>query len=441
MEEISGKHMPFSAEAEQSVLGSILIDPECLTEITNIIRAEDFYLKEHTEIFAAMQKLFLQSRTIDMVTLIDMLIQQGLYDENSSKEYIRLIIDSVPTAANIVDYAKIVREKSILRQLIRASEEITQTAYQAQGDVSVILDQSEQKIFSIAQSSITRDFVPINEVLGETYQYLQDLSNSGGKTVGVQTGFSDLDRVLVNLGPGDLVLVGARPGMGKTTFAMNVGTNVARRSGKAVCVFSLEMSAMQLVLRMIASEALVDSHKLRSGELDSDDWNRIAQTVSVLAECSIFIDATTNITVTNMKAKLRRIKNLGFVVIDYLQLMRGETHTDNRVNEVGDISRNLKIMAKELGVPVMVCAQLSRASEKREDKRPMLSDLRDSGAIEQDADMVLFLYRDEYYNNAEQALSTAEVIVAKNRHGSLERVKMGFQGQFTRFTTLDREHE
>ncbi len=441
MEEISGKHMPFSAEAEQSVLGSILIDPECLTEITNIIRAEDFYLKEHTEIFAAMQKLFLQSRTIDMVTLIDMLIQQGLYDENSSKEYIRLIIDSVPTAANIVDYAKIVREKSILRQLIRASEEITQTAYQAQGDVSVILDQSEQKIFSIAQSSITRDFVPINEVLGETYQYLQDLSNSGGKTVGVQTGFSDLDRVLVNLGPGDLVLVGARPGMGKTTFAMNVGTNVARRSGKAVCVFSLEMSAMQLVLRMIASEALVDSHKLRSGELDSDDWNRIAQTVSVLAECSIFIDDTTNITVTNMKAKLRRIKNLGFVVIDYLQLMRGETHTDNRVNEVGDISRNLKIMAKELGVPVMVCAQLSRASEKREDKRPMLSDLRDSGAIEQDADMVLFLYRDEYYNNAEQALSTAEVIVAKNRHGSLERVKMGFQGQFTRFTTLDREHE
>lgn len=441
MEEISGKHMPFSAEAEQSVLGSILIDPECLTEITNIIRAEDFYLKEHTEIFAAMQKLFLQSRTIDMVTLIDMLIQQGLYDENSSKEYIRLIIDSVPTAANIVDYAKIVREKSILRQLIRASEEITQTAYQAQGDVSVILDQSEQKIFSIAQSSITRDFVPINEVLGEAYQYLQDLSNSGGKTVGVQTGFSDLDRVLVNLGPGDLVLVGARPGMGKTTFAMNVGTNVARRSGKAVCVFSLEMSAMQLVLRMIASEALVDSHKLRSGELDSDDWNRIAQTVSVLAECSIFIDDTTNITVTNMKAKLRRIKNLGFVVIDYLQLMRGETHTDNRVNEVGDISRNLKIMAKELGVPVMVCAQLSRASEKREDKRPMLSDLRDSGAIEQDADMVLFLYRDEYYNNAEQALSTAEVIVAKNRHGSLERVKMGFQGQFTRFTTLDREHE
>ena len=441
MEEISGKHMPFSAEAEQSVLGSILIDPECLTEITNIIRAEDFYLKEHTEIFAAMQKLFLQSRTIDMVTLIDMLIQQGLYDENSSKEYIRLIIDSVPTAANIVDYAKIVREKSILRQLIRASEEITQTAYQAQGDVSVILDQSEQKIFSIAQSSITRDFVPINEVLGETYQYLQDLSNSGGKTVGVQTGFSDLDRVLVNLGPGDLVLVGARPGMGKTTFAMNVGTNVARRSGKAVCGFSLEMSAMQLVLRMIASEALVDSHKLRSGELDSDDWNRIAQTVSVLAECSIFIDDTTNITVTNMKAKLRRIKNLGFVVIDYLQLMRGETHTDNRVNEVGDISRNLKIMAKELGVPVMVCAQLSRASEKREDKRPMLSDLRDSGAIEQDADMVLFLYRDEYYNNAEQALSTAEVIVAKNRHGSLERVKMGFQGQFTRFTTLDREHE
>lgn len=441
MEEISGKHMPFSAEAEQSVLGSILIDPECLTEITNIIRAEDFYLKEHTEIFAAMQKLFLQSRTIDMVTLIDMLIQQGLYDENSSKEYIRLIIDSVPTAANIVDYAKIVREKSILRQLIRASEEITQTAYQAQGDVSVILDQSEQKIFSIAQSSITRDFVPINEVLGEAYQYLQDLSNSGGKTVGVQTGFSDLDRVLVNLGPGDLVLVGARPGMGKTTFAMNVGTNVARRSGKAVCVFSLEMSARELVLRMIASEALVDSHKLRSGELDSDDWNRIAQTVSVLAECSIFIDATTDITVTNMKAKLRRIKNLGFVVIDYLQLMRGETHTDNRVNEVGDISRNLKIMAKELGVPVMVCAQLSRASEKREDKRPMLSDLRDSGAIEQDADMVLFLYRDEYYNNAEQALSTAEVIVAKNRHGSLERVKMGFQGQFTRFTTLDREHE
>ena len=441
MEQLGGRRMPFSAEAEQSVLGSVLIDPEKLTDITNIVHAEDFYLREHAQIFSAMQKLFLQSRMIDTVTLIDMLVKDGVYDEDSSKNYIKLIIETVATAENIVDYATIVREKSMLRKLIAASEQITQTAYSEQGNVSTILDDAEQKIFAIAQSSIMRDFVPINEVLGETYQYLQDLQNSGGKTVGVRTGFSALDRVLVNLGPGDRVLVGARPGMGNTTFAMNVATNIARHSGKAVCVFSLEMSARQLVLRMISSEALVDSYKLRSGELGGDDWGRIAETVKVLADCEIFIDDTTNITVTNMKAKLRRIKNLGFVVIDYLQLMKGESHTENRVNEVGDISRNLKIMAKELGIPVMVCAQLSRASEKRDDKRPMLSDLRDSGAIEQDADMVLFLYRDEYYSNADDALSTAEVIVAKNRHGSLERVKMGFQGQFTRFTTLDRDHE
>ena len=246
MEQLGGRRMPFSAEAEQSVLGSVLIDPEKLTDITNIVHAEDFYLREHAQIFSAMQKLFLQSRMIDTVTLIDMLVKDGVYDEDSSKNYIKLIIETVATAENIVDYATIVREKSMLRKLIAASEQITQTAYSEQGNVSTILDDAEQKIFAIAQSSITRDFVPINEVLGETYQYLQDLQNSGGKTVGVRTGFSDLDRVLVNLGPGDLVLVGARPGMGKTTFAMNVATNIARHSGKAMILRFLEISPTSL---------------------------------------------------------------------------------------------------------------------------------------------------------------------------------------------------
>lgn len=436
------KNLPCALEAEQSVLGSILIDPNCFADLTEIIHADDFYLDEHGEIFYAMQDLFAKSREIDLVTLIDTLVSRGVYNEEESKKYIKIIAETVPSAANVLDYAKIVREKSLLRSLIGAADEIRETAFSAQGDVKDIIDSAEAKVFSIAQGSESKGFVHIREAISRTYERLDLLARDKDAASGTPTGFSALDRTIVGLGEGDLVLIGARPGMGKTSFAMNVATNIAKSSQKNVCVFSLEMSAEQLASRMLSSEALVDSYAIRSGNLTTDQYKKLADAAADLSESNILIDDTTGITVTRMKAKLRRVKNLGLVVVDYLQLMQGERNSDNRVLEVGDISRGLKILAKELKIPVICCAQLSRGPESRTDKRPMLSDLRDSGAIEQDADIVMFLYRDEYYkapNAGEQ--SVAECIVAKNRHGSTGTVKLGWIGQFTKFITQDLEHE
>ena len=436
------KNLPCALEAEQSVLGSILIDPNCFADLTEIIHADDFYLDEHGEIFYAMQDLFAKSREIDLVTLIDTLVSRGVYNEEESKKYIKVIAETVPSAANVLDYAKIVREKSLLRSLIGAADEIRETAFSAQGDVKDIIDSAEAKVFSIAQGSESKGFVHIREAISRTYERLDLLARDKDAASGTPTGFSALDRTIVGLGEGDLVLVGARPGMGKTSFAMNIATNIAKSSQKNVCVFSLEMSAEQLASRMLSSEALVDSYAIRSGNLSTDQYKKLADAAADLSESNILIDDTTGITVTRMKAKLRRVKNLGLVVVDYLQLMQGERNSDNRVLEVGDISRGLKILAKELKIPVICCAQLSRGPESRTDKRPMLSDLRDSGAIEQDADIVMFLYRDEYYKaprDGEQ--SVAECIVAKNRHGSTGTVKLGWIGQFTKFITQDLDHE
>ena len=436
------KNLPCALEAEQSVLGSILIDPNCFADLTEIIHADDFYLDEHGEIFYAMQDLFAKSREIDLVTLIDTLVSRGVYNEEESKKYIKIIAETVPSAANVLDYAKIVREKSLLRSLIGAADEIRETAFSAQGDVKDIIDGAEAKVFSIAQGSESKGFVHIREAISRTYERLDLLARDKDAASGTPTGFSALDRTIVGLGEGDLVLIGARPGMGKTSFAMNVATNIAKSSQKNVCVFSLEMSAEQLASRMLSSEALVDSYAIRSGNLTTDQYKKLADAAADLSESNILIDDTTGITITRMKAKLRRVKNLGLVVVDYLQLMQGERNGDNRVLEVGDISRGLKILAKELKIPVICCAQLSRGPESRTDKRPMLSDLRDSGAIEQDADIVMFLYRDEYYKApGEGEQSVAECIVAKNRHGSTGTVKLGWIGQFTKFITQDLEHE
>ena len=436
------KNLPCALEAEQSVLGSILIDPNCFADLTEIIHADDFYLDEHGEIFYAMQDLFAKSREIDLVTLIDTLVSRGVYNEEESKKYIKVIAETVPSAANVLDYAKIVREKSLLRSLIGAADEIRETAFSAQGDVKDIIDSAEAKVFSIAQGSESKGFVHIREAISRTYERLDLLAIDKDAASGTPTGFSALDRTIVGLGEGDLVLVGARPGMGKTSFAMNIATNIAKSSQKNVCVFSLEMSAEQLASRMLSSEALVDSYAIRSGNLSTDQYKKLADAAADLSESNILIDDTTGITVTRMKAKLRRVKNLGLVVVDYLQLMQGERNSDNRVLEVGDISRGLKILAKELKIPVICCAQLSRGPESRTDKRPMLSDLRDSGAIEQDADIVMFLYRDEYYKApGEGEQSVAECIVAKNRHGSTGTVKLGWIGQFTKFITQDLDHE
>lgn len=433
--------MPFSLEAEQSLLGSILIDPASMDTIAGIISSDDFYLTEHSEIYKAMQSMYLKSKSIDVVTLIDELVKSGTYDEAGGREYLKLVAEAVPTAANAKDYAAIIRDKAILRQLVDAGEEITEAAYAGDDDADKLVEFAETKVFNIAEGRENKSFVHIRDALVQVYDKLTKLSQNPDALKGTPTGFEALDNVIVGMGDADLVLIGARPGMGKTSFAMNIATEAAIKTKKTVCVFSLEMSAEQLVNRMLSSEAQIDSMRMRSGTLTGEDWKAIAHASSRLSETDILIDDTPGIGVTGMKSKLRRVKNLGLVVVDYLQLMQGERHTDNRVQEVGDISRGLKLLAKELSVPVICCAQLSRGPESRTDKRPMLSDLRDSGAIEQDADIVLFLYRDEYYKDETPDQSVAEVIVAKNRHGSLEKVKLGWIGRFTKFTNLQRNFE
>ena len=438
------RKLPFSAEAEQSLLGAIIIRPTAFEDIAGAVTANDFYMEEHKAIFNAMSSMFNASKNIDTVTLVNTLIQTGKYDKSGGVEYIKNLSIAVPTAANIRDYAKIVRDNALLRRLIGACDEINDMAYTAEGSAEAIVDGAEQKIFEIAQNRISNEFRHIHDVITDVYQGLQVLSENPNRIDGVRTGFSGLDRVLVQLGKGDLVLIGARPGMGKTSFALNIATNVAKATKKAVCIFSLEMSAEQLVTRILSSEAMVNSYSLRSGQISPDDWTRLSDATTDLSGCDIYIDDTSGVTPTEMKAKLRRVQNLGLVVIDYLQLMTTGKNVDSRVQEVGEISRTLKLMAKELGVPVVCCAQLSRGPEKnRTSKRPMLSDLRDSGSIEQDADVVIFLYREEYYKNVaedtgeEVENNIAEVIVQKNRHGSSETVKMTWDGQFTKFGSIE----
>ena len=446
MNEDLNRKLPFSLIAEQSLLGSILIDPASINEVADMLKAEDFYITEHKQIYLAATELFMTNREIDVVTLIDMLVHKGIYNKSGGEDYIRTLSEVVPTALNVKDYAKIVKEKSALRQLIEVCGEINETAFSEQESAAGIIELAESKIFAIAQGRDTKNFKHIRDVLGVVYNNLHELSVNPDAAHGTSTGFSGLDRVLVGMGNSDLILVGARPGMGKTSFTLNIATNVAQATKKKVCVFSLEMSADQLVSRILSSEALVDSYELRSGKLSDDSWEKIAEASSRLASCDILIDDTSGITATEMKAKLRRVDNLGLVIIDYLQLMQSDRKIDNRVQEVAEISRALKIMAKELSVPIICCAQLSRGPESRTDKKPMLSDLRDSGAIEQDADVVMFLYRNEYYKTdaapgENNAANIAEVIVAKNRHGSTGTVKMGWIGQYTKFRTIAENFE
>lgn len=442
------RQVPYSLEAEQAVIGAIILDGERLAQVTEIIKAEDFYVEKHREIYAILQSMYLENRSIDLITLLNNLVSTGSYDEDNAKTYVKQLCEMVPAVSNIEDYAKIVRDKSLLRKLISVSEEITESAYQDTEDVTNIVDSAESKVFALTQGMITSDFVSVHDVILEYYKELDTIMHDPEGANGTPTYYSGLDKVLVGMGKGDLILIGARPGMGKTSFALNIASQVAMHQNKSVAIFSLEMSNTQLVARMLSSEARIDSYKLRKGDISPEEFQALAKAATALSKTQIYIDDTSDITVTRMKAKLRRLKNLGLIVIDYLQLMQSDKHTDNRVVEVGDISRNLKIMAKEFGVPVITCAQLSRGPESRTSKKPMLSDLRDSGAIEQDADVVIFLYRNEYYkdsgdekNSEPQSDNIAEIIVAKNRHGSTGTVKMGWEGQYTRFTTLDSSYD
>ena len=431
------KKMPSSIDAEQSVLGSILIDPECLNDVSQIVKADDFYLESHKAIFEAMQRFSLNNKPIDVITLVNNLVGEGTYeDEAAARSYIRLLVDITPGSANAKDYAKIVRDKSTLRKLILAAEDIERDAYTESDDVDSIVDVAEQRVFDISQNNQTRDFIHVRDAIMQTYERLKALRDAPEDALGVQSGYSDLDKYIVGFGKGDLVIVGARPGVGKTSFCLNLGANIAKRSKKAVCMFSLEMSAEQLVSRLLAAEGMVDSYRMRSGKLENDDWDKLANAASTLSETEIYIDDTTGVNVTAMKGKLRRIKNLGLVIVDYLQLMETEKKRKDgsRVNEVAEITRGLKIMGKELGVPIIVCSQLSRGTDK-EKKRPVLSDLRESGSIEQDADMVIFLSRDYYGEDPDKA-NLVEVIVAKNRHGETGTIEMSWLGQYTKFSTL-----
>ncbi len=431
--------VPFSLEAEQSVLGAIILDPERIREVANAIHAEDFYLEQHRVIYEAMREMFLSNNTIDVVTLVDELVKSGTYDDAGGKSYVAILAQSVPSMANLPDYLRIIKEKSLLRKLIEASSEISRLAYAGEGDTADILDRSEQLIFNIAEKRETKGLVPIKDVIMSNYKHLDDLQKNGAEALGTPTYFSDIDKHLIGMGKSDLIIVAARPGVGKTSFCLNIATQVAVRTKKKVVVFSLEMSCEQLVQRMLSSEALIDATKFRTGNFTEDEWVKLARASGVLSQTNILLDDTANITVSEMKSKLRRVDDLGLVVVDYLGLMQSDKKTDNRVNEVSDISRNLKLMAKELEVPVIVCSQLSRGPEKT-DKPPMLSDLRDSGAIEQDADIVMFLSRD-YYQNDPDKQNVATCNIAKNRHGSMGKVDLGWFAQFTKFTTLDNTHE
>ncbi len=439
------RKMPCSLASERALLGSVLIDPASLTEVLTVISADDFYVAEHKEIFLAMRELFDASREIDPVTLIDTLVHKGVYEKSGGEDYIRSLLEATPSAMNIKDYARIVKEESTRRRIITACAEVSDMTYAEQEEVTHILDFAQGQFTDIAAGRDSRQFRHIRDVLRNVLENLHQLADDKEATQGTPTGFSGIDRLLVGMGDSDLILVGARPGMGKTSFTLNIATNVAISTKKSVCVFSLEMSAEQLVSRMISSEAMVDSHNLRSGQLSQDEWKKIADAAMRLSNTNILIDDTSGMTVTSMKAKLRRVENLGLVVIDYLQLMESERRSDNRALEVGDISRGLKLMAKDLRVPIICCAQLSRGPESRTDKRPQLSDLRDSGSIEQDADVVMFLYRDEYYKTDrspdEQEGNVAEVIIQKNRHGSTGNIKMGWIGAFTKFRTIDTTRE
>ena len=432
--------MPFALEAEQSVLGSILLDPEKVNSVAEMLTENDFYVPEHREIFAAMRDLFAQSRQIDLVTLIDMLVSRGTYDRENGSKYIRVIAETVPASSNLSDYMHIVKEKATLRALIEAADEIREEAFAAKGDVRYIVDNAESKIYNVANGNDTRSFVPLSTALSEAYIHLQEVAAHPEKAAGTPTGYKVLDSTLLGMNPGNLIIIGARPGMGKTSFAMNIATNVAKRSKKAVCVFSLEMSCEELVMRVLSSEAKIESKKLRAAKLEDPDYHKINVAAAALSETNLLIDDTPGLTVTAMKAKLRKVKNVGLVVIDYLQQMQSERRFDNRAVEVGEISRGLKMLAKDLGVPVICCAQLNRENASK-DKLPQLTDLRESGSIEQDADVVMFLHRKAYYEMSNEPETDAQCIIAKNRHGETRTINLRFQGQYTKFSDIDLIHE
>ena len=433
-EQLFAQKVPYSVEAEQAVIGSMLIDPNCIPKVIEAVVDSDFYIETNRLIFSTMSFMFTSGQIIDPITVMDEMKVMG-YKNAANRDYFLQLIEMTPTSANVMEYCKIIRGKSLLRELQEISAEITQLTQDEQEDPQTIAELAEQKIYSVRQGREIKGLKTIKTAISEVYNHLDEMSKHPGKLPGLPTGFSDLDRMIGGLNNSDLILLASRPGMGKTSIALNIARAAIKDTNKAVVIFQLEMSSQQLAMRLLSGEALIDNKKLRMGNLDEDDWGRIAGAATSLTQNKILIDDNSGITVSEMKAKCRRLGNeLGLVVVDYLQLMHSGRRIENRVQEVAEISRSLKIMAKDLNVPVLCLSQLSRGPESRQDKRPMLSDLRESGSIEQDADIVLFLYRPDYYPDAKpEAKNLAEVIIAKNRHGEEGKVELQCEGQFTTF--------
>lgn len=444
--DLSGMNLPFSLSAEQSVLGAILMDGNAINDVLGTLHPEHFYVEQNRSIFSVMLQMSMSSQTIDIVTVLENVMRQAVFETSEqAKEYLGLLMQAVPSISAVEKYAAIVRDKYILRSLIFAAKDIMDMANAGAEDVNELVDLAEQKIFEIRSSDDNKDLTHISGIVYDRLNALNDLVKSaaanGGQPVmtGQSTGFIEVDRKIFGLNPSDLIILAARPGMGKTSFAMNIAVNTAKRyRDKAVCVFSLEMSKEQIVARMLSSEALLPSDALKTGKMDMSKWSDVMASAETLVQLPIYIDDTPGTTATAIKSKLRRIKNLGVVIIDYLQLMTSvKNYNGNRVAEISEITRNLKVLAKELNVPVIALSQLARGPEQREDKRPLLSDLRDSGSIEQDADIVMFLYRNAYYKKDDPNPNVSECIVAKNRHGETGTAYLGWNGEYTRFSNVE----
>lgn len=443
-DELSARQAPQSLEAEQSVLGSMLIDSRCISEVVGILKPEDFFLRQNAEIYETIYRMFSFSQAIDPVTVMGKLKENGYYDEAVTPGYLRQLMEITPTAAHVRHYAEIVRDKAMLRSLGAAADDISDMVYKQEGPAAGILESAERKVFSLRRGSADDQLERIGTVMVKLFSHLNELAKSDSEFPGFPSGLRDLDRKINGLNRSDLIIIAARPGMGKTTLALNLMANVAKVTKKTVAFFSLEMSREQLAARLLSCESCVDNKKLSTGRLEVEDWEKVGVAAAALAQTDIRVSDNPVISVTEMNALCRRLDNLGLIVVDYLQLMtradKDSRSAENRVNVVAEISRALKIMAKDLNVPVICLSQLSRAAEGRTDKRPLLSDLRESGAIEQDADQVIMLYRDDYYNPDSAEKNVCECIVAKNRHGEAGTVKVQWMPQYFAFSDLDTIH-
>ena len=446
MEELLGKQIPHSPQAEQAILGSMLIDPRCVADVVGKVRASDFYHTANQQIFETIYTMFSYSQTIDPITVLDQMKVRGFYRENESERYLRELMQITPTAANVMEYCAIVQDKAMLRNLLDIADEVKDMVTDGTGEAAAILDNAERKIYALRQGRVSEGLLPVSQVINSTYAQIQEAAENQNAIPGLSTGLPDIDNRILGMNPGELIFIAARPGMGKTSIALNIALAVAKHSGKAVAIFSLEMAREQIVSRMLAYEGLVNGKKLLTGNLTAEDWRRIGEAASTISNTEMYVDDNPVLSVADMNAACRRVDNLGLVVIDYLQLMtsaggKQKYANESRTQVVSDISRMLKIMAKELNIPVVCLSQLSRASEGRQDKRPQLSDLRESGSIEQDADVVIGLYRDGYYNPECENPNVAEALILKNRKGEVGPVKLMWLPEYTAFAPYEGRYD